>query len=371
MKIKDIAIEVSERIDDPKNSGYERFVGLEHYDSGSIRITRFGPTDNLDSTMKIFQTGDVLVARRNVYLKRAGIVDFDGLTSGDSIVLRAKKDIYQSILPFIVNSISFWKYAEQHADGSMSKRLSPKMLLDYEFSMPKKEIDIANICKALWAINRSIESIKTLIEKSESLIKALFLRSFGNPVDNDMKWPTIPMSSLIFKGDVVLPVKESYWNLNLDMIESTSGRIIRKVYSQKDDLGPSVYPFGPEMVLYSKLRPYLNKVAITDEAGFATTELVPLAPKQAGLLNNFTAELLRGMPFVDYVNALSAGARMPRTPMKDFREFRVIKPPIDLQRGYEETVLSTRTSIEKLNDELAENQVLLLQVLEKELAAKR
>ena len=40
-KIKDLAEEISIRVDDPKTSGYEFFVGLEHYDSGKPIITRY------------------------------------------------------------------------------------------------------------------------------------------------------------------------------------------------------------------------------------------------------------------------------------------------------------------------------------------
>ena len=39
-KIKDLAIEISDRVNDPKQSGYDRFVGLEHYDSGNVKIIR-------------------------------------------------------------------------------------------------------------------------------------------------------------------------------------------------------------------------------------------------------------------------------------------------------------------------------------------
>ena len=82
MKLKDIALEKNERVDNPSQSPYNLFVGLEHYDSGEATIRRYGSTERLESTMKVFHAGDVLIARRNVYLKRAATVNFDGLTSG-------------------------------------------------------------------------------------------------------------------------------------------------------------------------------------------------------------------------------------------------------------------------------------------------
>ena len=174
-KISDLAIEISERVNDPKNSDYDIFVGLEHYDSGEFIIHRYGSTRNLDSSAKVFKSGDILLARRNVYLKRAGIVNFDGLTSGDSIVLRAKKPIYQKLLPYIFNTNDFWNYAIQHADGTMSKRLSPKQLLEYEVELPDSDGEKEKLSNDLWKINDLLDSYRGLISKSNDLIRAKFI----------------------------------------------------------------------------------------------------------------------------------------------------------------------------------------------------
>lgn len=89
----DVCNEISERIDNPASSGQTRFVGLEHFDSGNLKIRRWGSTENLESAMKVFSSSDVLFARRNAYLKRASLADFDGICSGDAIVLRERNEI--------------------------------------------------------------------------------------------------------------------------------------------------------------------------------------------------------------------------------------------------------------------------------------
>ena len=60
MKIKDIAVQKNERVDNPSHSPYSIFVGLEHYDSGEATIRRYGSTEMLESTMKVFHAGDIL-----------------------------------------------------------------------------------------------------------------------------------------------------------------------------------------------------------------------------------------------------------------------------------------------------------------------
>ena len=173
-KMSDVAVEVNDRENNPANSQYERFVGLEHYVSGEVIIRNYGSTQNLESTMKIFQSGDVLVARRNVYLKRAATVDFDGLTSGDSIVLRAKNPIIGRILPFVLNTDAFWDFADQYSDGTMSKRLSPKTLMTYEFDLPNED-ELESFADLLWAANDARESYQELLRQTDELVKSQFI----------------------------------------------------------------------------------------------------------------------------------------------------------------------------------------------------
>ena len=194
IKLKDIAVEKNERVDNPSDSPYSIFVGLEHYDSGEATIRRFGSTEMLESTMKVFHAGDILVARRNVYLRRAASVDFDGLTSGDSIVLHIENESYRHIVPFVLNTDNFWNYANQHADGSMSKRLSPKLLMEYEFSIPEKNIE--NITEILWAMERTKNAYRELIKKTDDLVKSQFVEMFGDPASNPKGYPVKKLSDL-------------------------------------------------------------------------------------------------------------------------------------------------------------------------------
>ena len=175
----DIVTEISERENNPSNSSYERFVGLEHYVSGEVEIDNYGSTSNLNSAMKVFKFGDILVARRNVYLKRASVVYFDGLTSGDSIVLRAKDETIGRILPFILNTDDFWDYADRYSDGTMSKRLSPKVLKQYEFDLPEDNLE--QFADTLWAMVDVKKSYQTLLKQTDELVKSQFIEMFGDP----------------------------------------------------------------------------------------------------------------------------------------------------------------------------------------------
>ena len=204
MKISDVAdiINVSEK--DPANSGIDIFVGLEHYDIAEPVIKRFGSTKMLSTAAKKFEAGDVLIARRNVYLQRASLVNFSGLTSGDSIILRVKKDLsieetdYQTmcqLLPFILNSINFWDYANTNADGTMSKRLSPAMLQEYEFSLPSLA-EQKVLAEKLWAAYEVKQSYLKMIAATEEMVKSQFIEMFGDISINSKAWPVEKLANV-------------------------------------------------------------------------------------------------------------------------------------------------------------------------------
>ena len=199
-KLSDIVIEINERENDPSSSKYDRFVGLEHYVSGDVIIRNYGSTELLGSSMKVFRAGDVLVARRNVYLKRAATVDFDGLTSGDSIVLRAKSELFGKILPFILNTDEFWDYADKYSDGTMSKRLSPKVLMQYEFDLPDDD-KLIQLVDILWASNEAKESYRKLLHATDDLVKSQFIEMFGVLESNTKNYPVRNLSEIA-----------SFWN---------------------------------------------------------------------------------------------------------------------------------------------------------------
>lgn len=197
MKISDIAEVINETVKEPSKSGIDVFVGLEHYDIAEPVIKRFGSTQMLSTAAKVFKKGDVLIARRNVYLQRAAMAPFSGLTSGDSIVLRVKDNFdtkgtdYETmskLLPFILNSIDFWDYANTNADGTMSKRLSPALLLDYEFDLPSIEEQKLRAEK-LWAAYEVKQSYLKMIKATQEMVQSQFIEMVGELRTNTKGWP--------------------------------------------------------------------------------------------------------------------------------------------------------------------------------------
>lgn len=314
----------------PEESDREHYIGLEHLDTNCFTISRWGSDVTPVGEKLLMKKGDVLFGKRRAYQRKVGIAPFDGIFSAHGMVLRPKEDVIdKDFFPFFINSDQFMERAIRISVGGLSPTINWKDLKEQVFELPSLEEQKVLACK-LWAAYNLKESYKTLLAKTDEMVKSRFIEMFGNPVTNTKSWPTKALSEVAPESPSTNKATGLVWVLNLDMVESLSGRVIEKVYDNVENLN-SVAPFDDGNVLFSKLRPYLNKVVIPNGKGYATTELVPLRPNTTFVRKEFLACLLRSNDFVNYADAIATGTKMPRMPMTALRDFKCIIPPADLQ----------------------------------------
>ncbi len=176
---------------------------------------------------------------------------------------------------------------------------------------------------------------REIIGRLDDLVKSRFIELFGIPTTNTLGWPTKPMKIVAPSEQISFESSdEDNWLLNLDAVQSDSGQILFKYRVPSSEIKGTIMSFTDKHVLYSKLRPYLNKVVVPDESGFGTTELIPLLPDSKYLTRLYLAYLLRSDAFVSKFSAAVAGTKMPRVSMGTFWNFEVPLPPIELQNEF-------------------------------------
>ena len=319
----------------PTESDKEHYIGLEHIDSECLEITRWGSNVAPIGEKLIMKKGDVLFGKRRAYQRKLAIAPFDGIFSAHGMVLRPNEEVVdKKYFPFFMSSDLFMERAVQISVGGLSPTINWKDLREQEFPLPSLA-EQKVLADKLWAAYRLKESYKKLLAATEEMVKSQFIEMFGNPVTNNKGWNTLPIKDVAPETSSLEKQTGKVWILNLDMIESNTGKVVEKVFENDSNL-LSVAPFDEGNVLYSKLRPYLNKVVIPDGKGYATTELVPLRPNQKLLNLTFFSHLLRGDDFVTYANSISTGTKMPRMPLNDLRKFQCILPPMEKQNEFEE-----------------------------------
>lgn len=220
-----------------------------------------------------------------------------------------------------------------HNQTTGIQNLKVQMYLDQDLKCPSKEKQ-KNTILVLEKIEQDIELEQIFLRKLDELTKSRFNEMFGDPLQNEKGFNVVPLKELSafnsVKGKV--QISDRTWLLNLDMVESSSGRIIEKLRTSKVD--GSTIEFDTNCVLYSKLRPYLNKVVIPDESGFATSEMVSLRCDSNRIKREYLATALRHKSFVDFINSKTAGAKMPRANMDELRKFKMPLPPFQEQQEF-------------------------------------
>ena len=120
------------------------------------------------------------------------------------------------------------------------------------------------------------------------------------------------------------------WILDLEDIEKDTGRIIAFHTFKERKSESTKHKFKKGQVLYSKLRPYLNKVVIAPNDGFCTSEIIPL-DFNGLLLPQFAQILLMSPYFLEMVNMVTYGVKMPRLGTNDAKNMLIPLPPITEQ----------------------------------------
>ena len=149
------------------------------------------------------------------------------------------------------------------------------------------------------------------------------------------KWKWCNFGNVVAYGkcEQVQPqnIEKSAWILDLEDIKSGTGNLLQKKKGISAQSNKTRFRKGD--VLYSKLRPYLNKVIVADDDGYCTTEIVPISPSvaQAPLDAQYLKIYLMSPYFVGYANQCSYGVKMPRLGTKDAQKALFPIPPIEEQ----------------------------------------
>ena len=183
VKFEDVATRVNTR-EDRLNTSLLYYVGGEHIESnemlvqgcGLIKGSTIGPMFYCG-----FKKGDILLVSRNPHLRKASMVEFDGICSEKTFVLGTKdsKVLLQEFLALVMQSDDFWNYCEEHKSGGVNYFLNWSTLAKYEFYLPSIQ-EQKEIADKVWSAYRLKESYKKLLVATDEMVKSQFIEMFEN-----------------------------------------------------------------------------------------------------------------------------------------------------------------------------------------------
>ena len=208
-----------------------------------------------------------------------------------------------------------------------------------DYYIPPTLEEQQEIVDVLDAASEIIRLRTACIESAQSLIPALFQEMFGDVKNNTKNWKLCNLNDLVYIDRKNISVNElktnAYRYIGLEHIEKDTGKILIDLENNFNvDLKSNKYYFTNEHVLYGKLRPYLNKVALPTCDGVCSTDIFPIMPRK-NISNKYFIKYLMSSPyFVQITSLKTSGANLPRIGTKALELIKVICPDIEIQNQF-------------------------------------
>ena len=220
--------------------------------------------------------------------------------------------------------------------GSTFKAISKKSLEELlipQIDIKEQEKDVEILEKIYMIIQNKHKELKLLTD----LISARFVELFGDLKSNNKRWPIVGFKECAdidtnmihnFEG------YEDYPHIGINCIEKETGRLIGYRTIVEDGVISGKYLFTPKHIIYSKIRPNLNKVALPDFKGLCSADAYPILVKSEICNREYFGYTLRSKYFLDYILAFSNRTNLPKVNKNQVEGFMLPLPPIDLQNQF-------------------------------------
>lgn len=164
--------------------------------------------------------------------------------------------------------------------------------------------------------------------------------------------------------DPTLPDYQNQLHVAPDSINSNYSTFNEIRTCAEDGVISGKYKFSSGDILYSKIRPYLNKVAIPSFDGVCSADMYVIEPKP-GISSEYVRAILMSPHFLAYAEKESGRASIPKINRKALLSYSLPKPS-------EEDISVTTTRIREIDDVIAKKtrQMKLMEELHQSLATR-
>lgn len=240
-------------------------------------------------------------------------------------------------------------------------------LENYELILPSL-INQEEIENKIFAVLNIIEKRRQELKLLDNLIKARFVELFGDLKTNSKGWQIVGFKECAdidtnmihdFEG------YEDYPHIGIDSIEKETGNLVGYRTVAEDGIISGKYLFTPAHIIYSKIRPNLNKVAMPEFTGLCSADAYPILVKEGVCNREYFGYTLRSNYFLDYILAFSNRTNLPKVNKNQVEGFTLPLPPIDLQNQFAAFVQRIDKSKVVVQKALDEAQILFDSLMQK------
>ena len=358
-KIEWREVEFPDCLIEEASSNKLKIPGKDFLESGKFPIVDQGETfiaGYTDDKSKVY-TKKLPVIIFGDHTRILKFVNFSFALGADGVkILVPKEEINAKYLYFAIRNLKLKSLGYSRHYKLLKDKKIPLPFSDNKPNLSEQQRIASILEKAEKQKERGKNAEKLLDEYLKSVFNEMFLKEKFEVVSLKQACPILRKSILPEKLD-----KELYY-VGLEHIESQTGIILQKLNAKSQNLKSNKFLFDKDCVLYGKLRPYLNKIALPDFEGVCSTDILPLKPEKNKANKYYIAYLLKTKSYVDRASSLCAGANLPRLSPKDLENFKIPLPPLPLQQKFskivkqvesmKENVKKTKQNSEELFDSL-------------------
>ena len=288
-----------------------------------------------ESAAKIVPTNSIMVGTR-VGVGKVAINAVDMSTSQDIVSLIGIDECRWSkafLCKFILSKSAF---LNSQARGATIKGIKIDILSALELpniSLYEQE----HISHVIDVVMHLIFSRKQHLAALDELIKARFVELFGDLKTNPKGWPVLPFPAFAkIDGNMTTDYKKyaDYPHIGIDRIEKGTGELKGYRTVREDGVISGKYIFTPQHIIYSKIRPNLNKVALPAFEGLCSADAYPILPNRENCNRVFLAVAMRSEYYLEYILQFSSRTNLPKVNRKEIAGFRMPLPPLPLQEQF-------------------------------------
>jgi len=213
------------------------FLGMDHVEAHTTRITGQAKSSDLKSSAARFYKGDVLYGRLRPYLNKVTIPTFDGLASAEFIVFPDTKLLCSKFLKYRLNAADFVSFASHLNEGDRP-RVGFEQIGTFPFLLPptnEQRRIVAKIEELYSELDKGVEALTTAREQLKVYRQSVLHHAFLN-ADETRFLPELlakPMSN----GYSGKPVQKVTANRVLSLSATTSGVFAPEHFKYLDEEG--------------------------------------------------------------------------------------------------------------------------------------
>lgn len=329
-------IEETER--NPEIRKNSKYVSVDNIESNDLRIKSFAK-EEMPTFFRKFKKGQVLFSKRNLYLNKVVIADFDGICSPHIWALETKIGLMQELLPFYMLTKVFFEYTNSNAAGTMSKYLKWEEMSKFKIKIPPPEEQ-----KQIAALFQSIEMAIEQVEGQEKNLKTLWKRLIDEFINDKSSFGSLlngKKLSTYNYCDVTEKLMRRIDPLTYDIerivagenLESEDFKIRTWQKVGEGYLGPAFHVlFKAGDILYGSRRTYLRKVSHADFDGVCANTTYVIKANEELLLQDLLKHIMLSERFTQYSIGVSKGSTNPYINWKDLDNFSFQVPDLETQR---------------------------------------